>query len=132
MRQDDRKRPRYAAPDMHEMDIKALDRGNKLWKLVQTPFRLAPIVTACPISDQIFDVIPVGAVAPIRGVKALGKARLAHPLPDAVNGGLRDIDSEWPTDRIECLRECAPPKYSGNHTCQVAPGYSADRVPAGK
>ncbi len=85
---------RPLAANVNEMDIEVLDPRRILREAVETRFRLRPTVAGCPVRRQLLHVIPVGAVAPIAGVDAIGKACFPNPAEDAVDRLARDRDAE--------------------------------------
>jgi hypothetical protein len=56
VRDDHRKRILVAGTDVDEMNVDPVDVRRELWQGIQLRFRLAPVVAAAPVPDQLLQL----------------------------------------------------------------------------
>ncbi len=84
--------------DVDEVDVHAVDVGDELRKRVQLRFRLAPVVAAAPIADQL---LQPGERHALRRIGFLiGPARVGDAAAKVIERRLRHLGFEGPDRAI--------------------------------
>lgn len=79
-------------PDVDELDIDPINRGNEFRQGIQLLLGLTPIILASPVANQFLDTLELDALGDIADSLLIRPTRVRDPLAKIVELRLRDMN----------------------------------------
>jgi hypothetical protein len=80
VREDQAQRVRLRGTDVQEVQVRAVDRGGELGKLVQPRFMVAPLIAVAPIGSELLEVVERNTAAPANAREFIWPTGACQPL----------------------------------------------------